>query len=172
MQKKLPKVQIISLSGGTDVCSAFIGGSPMLPVYAGYLQCKMLGAAIESWDVNGNSIENETGELVLVKPMPSMPIYFWGDNNFDKYYDSYFSNNSNVWTHGDWISIDSKRGILMQGRSDATLNRNGIRIGTSEIYMALDRLDNVKDSLIIEFPMKESSSSQLLLFIVATSSLN
>ena len=71
----------------------------------------MLGAAIESWDVNGNSIENETGELVLAKPMPSMPIYFWGDNNFDKYYDSYFSNNSNVWTHGDWISIDSKRGI-------------------------------------------------------------
>lgn len=172
LQKKLPKVQIISLSGGTDVCSAFIGGSQMLPVYAGYLQCKMLGAAIESWDVNGNSIENETGELVLAKPMPSMPIYFWGDNNFDKYYDSYFSNNSNVWTHGDWISIDSKRGILMQGRSDATLNRNGIRIGTSEIYMALDRLDNIKDSLIIEFPMKESSSSQLFLFIVATNSLN
>ena len=172
LQEKLPKVQIISLSGGTDVCSAFIGGSPMLPVYAGYLQCKMLGAAIESWDVNGNSIENETGELVLTKPMPSMPIYFWGDNNFDKYYDSYFSNNSNVWTHGDWISIDSKRGILMQGRSDATLNRNGIRIGTSEIYMALDRLDNIKDSLIIEFPMKESSNSQLLLFIVATNSLN
>ena len=172
MQKKLPKVQIISLSGGTDVCSAFIGGSPMLPVYAGYLQCKMLGAAIESWDVNGNSIENETGELVLVKPMPSMPIYFWGDTNFDKYHDSYFSNNSNVWTHGDWISIDSKCGILMEGRSDATLNRNGIRIGTSEIYMALDRLDNIKDSLIIEHTTKGGSSSHLLLFIVATNSLN
>ena len=172
LQKKLPRVQIISLSGGTDVCSAFIGGSPMLPVYAGYLQCKMLGAAIESWDVNGNSIENETVELVLATPMPSMPVYFWNDNNFDKYHDSYFSNNSNVWTHGDWISIDCKRGILMQGRSDATLNRNGIRIGTSEIYMALDRLENVKDSLIIEFPMKENSSSKLLLFIVARNSLN
>ena len=172
LQKQLPKVQIISLSGGTDICSAFIGGSPMLPVYAGYLQCKMLGAAIESWDVNGNSIENLTGELVMTKPMPSMPICFWGDNNFEKYHDSYFSNNSNVWTHGDWISIDSKRGILMQGRSDATLNRNGIRIGTSEIYMALDRLDNIKDALIIEFPIKESSNSQLLLFVVASSPLN
>jgi len=172
LQSKLPNVQIISLSGGTDVCSAFIGGSIMLPVYAGYLQCKMLGAAIESFDINGNSVENQTGELVITKPMPSMPIFFWGDKEFLRYHESYFSDNSKVWTHGDWICIDPKKGILMQGRSDATLNRNGIRIGTSEIYMALDKLENIKDSLIIELPLKEDSESQLLLFVVAASILN
>ena len=172
LQSKLPNVQIISLSGGTDVCSAFIGGSIMLPVYAGHLQCKMLGAAIESFDINGNSSENRTGELVITKPMPSMPVFFWGDKDFKRYHDSYFSNNPNVWTHGDWIYIDSKKGIIMQGRSDATLNRNGIRIGTSEIYMALDKLEKIKDSLIIELPLKDESESQLLLFVVISSALN
>ena len=172
LQSKLPNVQIISLSGGTDVCSAFIGGSIMLPVYAGHLQCKMLGAAIESFDKNGNSIENQTGELVITKPMPSMPIFFWGDNDFKRYHESYFSNNPNVWTHGDWICIDPEKGIIMQGRSDATLNRNGIRIGTSEIYMALDKLDKIKDSLIIELPLQDESESELLLFVVISSSLN
>ena len=137
LQKKLPNSQIISLSGGTDVCSAFIGGSTKLPVYAGFLQCKMLGAAIQSWDEKGQEIEGETGELVITEPLPTMPLFFWGDKNFEKYHDSYFEKNKCVWTHGDWILIDDKRGILMQGRSDATLNRNGIRIGTSEIYSAL-----------------------------------
>lgn len=144
----------------------------MLPVYAGHLQCKMLGAAIESFDINGNSSENRTGELVITKPMPSMPVFFWGDKDFKRYHDSYFSNNPNVWTHGDWIYIDSKKGIIMQGRSDATLNRNGIRIGTSEIYMALDKLEKIKDSLIIELPLKDESESQLLLFVVISSALN
>ena len=172
LQSKLPNTQIISLSGGTDVCSAFIGGNVMLPVYAGYLQCKMLGAAIESIDINGNSVENKTGELVITKPMPSMPIFFWGDKNFIRYHESYFSNNRNVWTHGDWIYIDPKKGIIMQGRSDATLNRNGIRIGTAEIYMALDKLNNIRDSLIIELPLEDNSESQLILFVVVSSVLN
>lgn len=172
LQEKLPNSQIISLSGGTDVCSAFIGGSPMLPIYAGYLQCKMLGASIESWDTNQISIENKTGELVITKPMPSMPIYFWNDKNFNRYHDSYFANNSNVWTHGDWINIDPNCGILMQGRSDATLNRNGIRIGTAEIYMALDKLNIIKDSLIIECPNVKEESNQLLLFVVVSSKLD
>ena len=101
-----------------------------------------------------------------------MPIFFWGDKEFTRYHESYFSDNPKVWTHGDWICIDPKKGILMQGRSDATLNRNGIRIGTSEIYMALDKLENIKDSLIIELPLKEDSESQLLLFVVAASILN
>ena len=101
-----------------------------------------------------------------------MPIFFWGDNDFKRYHESYFSNNPNVWTHGDWICIDPEKGIIMQGRSDATLNRNGIRIGTSEIYMALDKLDKIKDSLIIELPLQDDSESELLLFVVISSSLN
>tara|TARA_Y100000991_G_scaffold209432_1_gene189568 strand:- start:66744 stop:68666 length:1923 start_codon:yes stop_codon:yes gene_type:complete len=163
IQNKLPSAHIISLSGGTDVCSAFIGGCTKLPVYAGFLQCKMLGASIEAWNEKGENIENETGELVITEPLPSMPIYFWGDKNFKKYHDSYFKKNKSVWTHGDWILNDKKRGILMQGRSDATLNRNGIRIGTSEIYSALDHLKEIKDSLIIDLKIKDSS--KLILFV-------
>jgi acetoacetyl-CoA synthetase len=170
LQKKLPNSQIISLSGGTDVCSAFIGGSTKLPVYAGFLQCKMLGAAIQSWDEKGQEIEGETGELVITEPLPSMPLFFWGDKNFEKYHDSYFEKNKGVWTHGDWILIDDKRGILMQGRSDATLNRNGIRIGTSEIYSALDSILEIKDSMIVD--LNFGSNSKLVLFIETESELN
>ena len=170
LQKKLPNSQIISLSGGTDVCSAFIGGSTNLPVYAGFLQCKMLGAAIQSWDEKGQDIEGETGELVITEPLPSMPLFFWGDKNFEKYHDSYFEKNKGVWTHGDWILIDDKRGILMQGRSDATLNRNGIRIGTSEIYSALDSISEIKDSMIVD--LNFGSNSKLVLFIETESELN
>ena len=169
LQKKLPNSQIISLSGGTDVCSAFIGGSTKLPVYAGFLQCKMLGAAIQSWNEKGQEIEGETGELVITEPLPSMPLFFWGDKNFEKYHDSYFEKNKGVWTHGDWISIDDKRGILMQGRSDATLNRNGIRIGTSEIYSALDSILEIKDSMIVD--LNFGSNSKLILFIETESEL-
>ncbi len=170
LQKKLPNSQIISLSGGTDVCSAFIGGSTNLPVYAGFLQCKMLGAAIQSWDEKGQEIEGKTGELVITEPLPSMPLFFWGDKNFEKYHDSYFEKNKGVWTHGDWILIDDKRGILMQGRSDATLNRNGIRIGTSEIYSALDSILEIKDSMIVD--LNFGSNSKLVLFIETESELN
>ena len=170
LQKKLPNSQIISLSGGTDVCSAFIGGSTKLPVYAGFLQCKMLGAAIQSWDEKGQEIEGETGELVITEPLPSMPLFFWGDKNFEKYHESYFRKNKGVWTHGDWILIDDKRGILMQGRSDATLNRNGIRIGTSEIYSALDSILEIKDSMIVD--LNFGSNSKLVLFIETESELN
>tara|TARA_B100000900_G_scaffold146203_2_gene123875 strand:- start:291 stop:2210 length:1920 start_codon:yes stop_codon:yes gene_type:complete len=169
LQKKMPKAQIISLSGGTDVCSAFIGGCTKLPVYAGYLQCKMLGASIEARDEQGNSVINATGELVITEPLPSMPLYFWGDESFEKYNSSYFLNNDKVWTHGDWILINKNKGILMQGRSDATLNRNGIRIGTSEIYSVLDNLEVIKDSLIID--LKIGNSSKLILFVETKSNL-
>ena len=165
LQNRLPEVHIISLSGGTDVCSAFIGGNPMLAVFAGFLQCKMLGAAIEAWDSNGTSVENQTGELVLTQPMPSMPLYFWGDTNFERYHESYFFSNKTVWTHGDWITVDPDRGIKVEGRSDATLNRNGIRIGTAEIYAALDRLAFVKDTLVVE-AKNAFGVSQILLFVV------
>ena len=170
LQKKLPGTQIISLSGGTDVCSAFIGGCPKLPVYAGFLQCNMLGASIQAWDENGKSIKGKTGELVITEPLPSMPVFFWGDENFEKYNDSYFSENQEVWTHGDWIFIDELRGVLMQGRSDATLNRNGIRIGTSEIYSVLDGIKEIKDSLIIDLNI--GSSSKLILFLESEHELN
>ena len=170
LQNKLPKTQIISLSGGTDVCSAFIGGCTMLPVYSGYLQCNMLGAAIEAWDENKKSILNETGELVIIKPLPSMPVFFWNDPNFKKYHSSYFEKNEGVWTHGDWIYINPKKGIVMQGRSDATLNRNGIRIGTSEIYNVLDQFDEIKDSLIIDLTIQ--NSNKLILFITTIDPIN
>ena len=170
LQKKLPSAQIISLSGGTDVCSAFIGGCPKLPVYAGFLQCNMLGASIQAWDENGNSIKGKTGELVITEPLPSMPIFFWGDESFEKYNNSYFNENQQVWTHGDWIFIDELRGILMQGRSDATLNRNGIRIGTSEIYSVLDNIKEIKDSLIIDLNIGDSS--KLILFVESEHELN
>ena len=163
LQKKLPDTQIISLSGGTDICSAFIGGCTKLPVFAGFLQCKMLGASIEAWNDEGQKILGETGELVITEPLPSMPLFFWDDENFEKYFESYFEKNKGVWTHGDWILVDEKRGVLMQGRSDATLNRNGIRIGTSEIYSVLDSILEIKDSLIID--LNYGSSSKLILFV-------
>ena len=130
----------------------------------------MLGASIQAWDENGKNIKGETGELVITEPMPSMPIYFWGDHNFKKYHNSYFVKNPGVWTHGDWIYIDDLKGVLMQGRSDATLNRNGIRIGTSEIYSALDSVSEIKDSLIID--LNTDTSSKLILFVESKNKLN
>lgn len=170
LQKKLPDAHIISLSGGTDICSAFIGGCAKLPVYAGFLQCKMLGASIEAWNNKGKITIGETGDLVITEPLPSMPLFFWGDEKFQKYHSSYFEKNNGVWTHGDWILIDEKRGILMQGRSDATLNRNGIRIGTSEIYSVLDNISEIKDSLIID--LNFGNTSKLILFVVTEKELN
>ncbi|MBT8179520.1 MAG: acetoacetate--CoA ligase [Eudoraea sp.] len=163
LQKHLPQTQIISLSGGTDVCSAFIGGNPMLPVYAGYIQCRMLGAAIASWDSSGNAVEGMTGELVITEPMPSMPVYFWGDEANSRYHTSYFDRFSNVWAHGDWIKIVPDIGIEVLGRSDATLNRHGIRIGTAEIYSALESFPKLDDFLIVDMMVKQEGF--LLLFV-------
>ena len=170
LQKKLPHVQVVSLSGGTDVCSAFIGGNPQLPVYAGYLQCPMLGAAVAAWNPQGISVTTETAELVLTQPMPCMPVYFWNDTDFSRYHSSYFEVFEGVWTHGDWIYIDPEKGIKVLGRSDATLNRNGIRIGTAELYQALDTLSFLQDHLMVDIPDSEGSS-QLLLFVIAACEL-
>tara|TARA_X000001036_G_scaffold439219_1_gene489550 strand:+ start:332 stop:2254 length:1923 start_codon:yes stop_codon:yes gene_type:complete len=171
LQKKLPKVQLISLSGGTDVCSAFLGGNPFLPVYAGHLQCEMLGASVECWNEKGEKVNNETGELVITNPMPCMPIYFWGDNQNKLYTDSYFHKFKGVWTHGDWIQKNETKGIKILGRSDSTLNRKGIRIGTSEIYSALDKLDEIVDSIILDLP-NQKDHSQLFLFVVTNKKLD
>jgi acetoacetyl-CoA synthetase len=143
------------MSGGTDVCSAFVGGMPTLPVYAGEIQCRALGCKLEAFDTDGNSLTEQVGEMVITKPMPSMPVYFWNDPDFKRYHESYFEMYSGIWRHGDWIEITTHNGVIIYGRSDATLNRGGVRIGTSEIYRAVDKVKEVKDSLIICIEKKD-----------------
>jgi acetoacetyl-CoA synthetase len=140
---------LISMSGGSDVCSAFVGGNPTWPVHAGEIQCRALGCNLQAFDEEGRPLNNEVGEMVILNPMPSMPIYFWNDPEFKKYEESYFQTFPKAWRHGDWIKITERQGVVIYGRSDATLNRAGVRIGTSEIYRALDKISEVKDSLII-----------------------
>jgi acetoacetyl-CoA synthetase len=133
-----PEIWLNSLSGGTDICSAFLGGSPMLPVRAGELQCRALGAKIEAFDEQGNALIDEMGELVITKPMPSMPLYFWNDPDGQKYYNSYFDTYPGIWRHGDWVKITSSGSAVIYGRSDSTINRKGIRMGSSEIYRVVE----------------------------------
>ncbi|GAB3706178.1 acetoacetate--CoA ligase [Spirosoma flavus] len=142
-------VWLISLSGGTDVCSAFVGGNPLLPVYEGEIQCRMLGCKVEAVDSKGQSVRGELGEMVIQEPMPSMPIYFWNDPDNNRYRKSYFEEYSGIWRHGDYIQITERNGVIIYGRSDATLNRDGIRIGTSEIYSAVESLPEIADSLVV-----------------------
>jgi acetoacetyl-CoA synthetase len=142
-------VWLVSMSGGTDVCSAFVGGNPTWPVYAGEIQCRALGCSVEAFNENGEPVVNNVGEMVITKPMPSMPIYFWNDPEFTRYRESYFEMFPGVWRHGDWTRITEHQGVIIYGRSDATLNRGGVRIGTSEIYRAVDKIKQVKDSLIV-----------------------
>ena len=163
LNKLFPDTHIISLSGGTDVCTAFIGGNPEMNVVPGEIQCKMLGASIEVWDNNGKQLEGEMGELVLTKPFISMPVFLWNDKGYKKYANSYFSKYNQIWNHGDWVTETKKGGIIVHGRSDSTLNRFGVRIGTSEIYSAISDLDFVEDSLIIHLDNKKENS--LILFV-------
>ncbi len=140
---------LVSMSGGTDVCSAFVGGIPTWPVYAGEIQCRALGCKLQAFDENGQPVTGEVGEMVITEPMPSMPVYFWNDQQFHRYRESYFEMFPGIWRHGDWIKITHHNGVVIFGRSDATLNRGGVRIGTSEIYRAVDKVKQVKDSLIV-----------------------
>ncbi|NBA74049.1 acetoacetate--CoA ligase [Emticicia sp. ODNR4P] len=144
-----PEVWLASISGGTDVCTAFVGGNPISPVYEGEIQCIGLGVDLQSWDENGAPLHEEIGEMVITQPTPSMPVFFWNDPDFERYRASYFEEYPNYWRHGDWVKLTSTGGLVIAGRSDATLNRGGIRIGTAEIYRAVEALDFVKDSLII-----------------------
>ncbi|WP_080058667.1 acetoacetate--CoA ligase [Spirosoma aerolatum] len=144
-----PTIWLISLSGGTDVCSAFVGGNPLLPVYEGEIQCRMLGAHIEAFDEHAKPVRESLGEMVILEPMPSMPIYFWNDPDNDRYRKSYFTDYPGIWRHGDYIQITNHNGVIIYGRSDATLNRDGVRIGTSEIYSAVESLPEIADSLIV-----------------------
>jgi len=140
---------LASISGGTDVCSAFLGGSVLLPVHAGELQCRLLGAKVEAFDDNGRPLIDEMGELVITEPMPSMPLYFWNDPEGKRYRESYFEMYPGIWRHGDWVKITPRGSAVIYGRSDSTINRKGIRMGSSEIYRVVEDIPEVLDSLII-----------------------
>jgi acetoacetyl-CoA synthetase len=160
-----PDVWLFSMSGGTDVCTAFVGGVPTLPVYEGELQARALGAKVEAFDEEGRSVVDEVGELVLTEPLPSMPICFWGDDSDVRYRESYFERYPDVWQHGDWIEITSRQTAIIRGRSDATINRDGVRVGTSEYYRAVLSVEAVSDALVVDVP-QEGSDGCVLLFVV------
>jgi acetoacetyl-CoA synthetase len=151
-----PDVWLFSTSGGTDVCTAFVAGCPLLPVYEGELQCRALGCAVEAWDEQGHSLTDEVGELVITEPMPSMPLFFWGDPGGERLRESYFSMYPGVWRHGDWIRITPRGGAVIYGRSDSTINRQGVRMGTSEIYRAVATVPEVIDALVVDVPTTAS----------------
>lgn len=157
---------LCSMSGGTDVCTAFVGGSPWLPVYEGEIQCRALGCDMYAFDENGNAVWDEVGEMVITKPMPSMPVFFWNDKGFEKYTASYFDTYPGIWRHGDWLKITPREGIVILGRSDATLNRQGVRIGTAEIYRAVDTITEIKDSLIVNIELQRGGDYMPLFVIM------
>ncbi|MGW6919439.1 acetoacetate--CoA ligase [Kitasatospora sp. NPDC054939] len=144
-----PDVWLASVSGGTDVCSCFVGGVPTLPVHLGEIQAPCLGAAVESWDVQGRPLTDAVGELVVTKPIPSMPTGFWNDPDGARYRDSYFEMYPGTWRHGDWITVTSRGTVVIHGRSDSTLNRQGVRMGSSDIYEVVERLPEIAESLVI-----------------------
>jgi acetoacetyl-CoA synthetase len=148
-------IWLSSVSGGTDICSGFVGGVPTLPVRAGEIQARLLGVAAQAYDDKGKPVEDDVGELVITKPMPSMPIYFWDDPDMQRYRESYFDVYPGIWRHGDYIEILESGACIISGRSDSTLNRFGIRIGTAEIYRVLDKIEGIKDSLIVNLDLAE-----------------
>ena len=158
-------VWLISLSGGTDVCSAFVGGCPHRPVHAGEIQCRMLGADVEAFDAEGKPVRGAAGEMVIRSSMPSMPVYFWDDPGDQRYRSSYFSGFPGVWTHGDWVELTERDTLKITGRSDATLNRDGVRIGSAEFYRTLESIAEISDSLVVCID-REDGSQYMPLFVV------
>jgi acetoacetyl-CoA synthetase len=140
---------LASISGGSDINGCFAAGNPMGPVYAGELQGRCLGMKVEAFDENGKPVINDQGELVCTAASPSMPIYFWEDPNNEKYHSAYFDVYPGIWRHGDFIEINDRGGVIIYGRSDATLNPGGVRIGTAEIYRQVESLDEIEDSLVV-----------------------
>jgi acetoacetyl-CoA synthetase len=156
---------LFSTSGGTDLCTAFVGGVATLPVYRGELQARALGAAVEAWDEDGKPVVEEVGELVVTEPMPSMPLYLWGDEDGSRYRDSYFEMFPGTWRHGDWIEVTRRGTAIIYGRSDSTINRGGIRMGTSEIYRAVLGIDEIVDALVVDLP-RAGTDGWMPLFVV------
>ncbi len=159
-------VQIASLSGGTDLCTAFVGASPDLPVWLGEISCPMLGAAVAAFDERGREVHDEVGELVLTKPMPTMPVFFWNDPDGSRLHESYFDTFPGVWRHGDWVRITPRGTLVIYGRSDSTLNRGGVRMGTAEFYRVVEGFDEVADSLVIDTSGAGETDGELLCFLV------
>jgi acetoacetyl-CoA synthetase len=157
-------LQLSSISGGTDILSCFMLGNPILPVHKEEIQCRGLGMKVEAFDKDGKPIIDEKGELVCTEPFPAMPIYFWNDEKGEKYKRAYFSNFKDVWTHGDYIRITKSGGVVVYGRSDATLNPGGIRIGTAEIYRIVETMDEVVDSIVVG--QKMNNDINVILFVV------
>src|SRR5688572_19419063 len=154
-----------NISGGTDFAGAFIGGNRELPQVPGEMQCRLLGCAVEAWNEQGQPVIDEVGELVCTQPIPSMPLYFWGDESNRRYLSSYFDTYPGVWRHGDWLKITPSGGCVIYGRSDATINRHGLRMGTSELYSAVEALPEVLDSMVVDLEYL-GRESYMPLFVV------
>jgi acetoacetyl-CoA synthetase len=160
-----PDIWWCNISGGTDFAGAFIGGNRTLPLVAGQMQCRLLGCAVEAWNEDGRAVVGEVGELVCTQPIPSMPLYFWGDQGHARYLSSYFDMYPGVWRHGDWLKVTPDGGCIIYGRSDATINRHGLRMGTSELYSAIETLPQVLDSLVVDLEYL-GRDSYMPLFVV------
>jgi acetoacetyl-CoA synthetase len=160
-----PDVWLFSMSGGTESMGPFLGGLPTLPVYQGELTVRALGVAVQAFDEEGNPLVGEVGELVVTEPMPSMPIYFWGDDDGSRYRDSYFDVYPGVWRHGDWLEITPRGSGVIYGRSDATINRGGVRVGTSEIYRSVLALPEVSDAMVVDLSVP-GADGYVPLFVV------
>jgi len=164
--KKVKKdVWLCSMSGGTDVCTAFVGSTPWKEVHIGDIQCRALGCSLHAYSESGRPVTNEVGEMVITKPMPSMPVFFWNDRENKRYKSSYFEHFPGIWRHGDWVLVRDSGSLVILGRSDATLNRQGVRIGTAEIYRAIDKVSEVRDSLIVNIEMP-NGDHYMPLFVV------
>ena len=159
-------IQVGSMSGGTDVCTAFVGTAPVLPIRAGEISARMLGCDVQAVAADGTRCPaGQTGELVITQPMPSMPIGFWGDDDGSRYHDAYFAEFPGVWTHGDWVTFDADGSCVISGRSDATLNRGGVRLGTSDFYTVVEDLEAVVDSLVVHLEDTAGGPGQLILLV-------
>jgi acetoacetyl-CoA synthetase len=160
------ELQLQSLSGGTDVCTGFVGAVPLLPVREGVIACRCLGARVEAYDPAGKPVIGELGELVITAPMPSMPVGFWNDPDGRRYREAYFDVYPGVWRHGDWITIAADGSCVITGRSDATLNRGGVRLGTSEFYSVVEGIPDIVDSVVVHLEQDDNPNGELLLFVV------
>jgi acetoacetyl-CoA synthetase len=158
-------VVLASVSGGTDVCTAFVGGAPVLPVFAGEITCRCLGARVEAYDEHGQPVIDKQASLVVTAPMPSMPVGLWGDTDGSRYRAAYFETFPGVWDHGDWITITARGTCVITGRSDSTLNRGGVRLGTSDFYAVVEALPEISDSLVIHLDDPDGGPGELLLFV-------
>jgi acetoacetyl-CoA synthetase len=159
-------IPVGSLSGGTDLCTGFLGPSPLVPVWAGEISCRMLGARVEAFDDEGRPRIGAQGELVITAPMPSMPVALWGDDDGSRMRAAYFDRYPGVWHHGDWLTITERGSCIVSGRSDATLNRGGVRLGTAEFYSIVEAVPGVADSLVVHLEDGAGGPGELLLFVV------